>query len=61
MIKVGISAASLEGAKKNLQAEIPGWDFNEIKKQADETWEKELSLIKEKPIPNPFPKGRAFK
>ncbi len=45
LIKVGISAASLEGAKKNLQAEIPGWNFDKIKKQAADAWEKELSLI----------------
>ncbi len=45
LIKVGISAASLEGAKKNLLQEIPGWDFSEVRKQADEAWEKELSLI----------------
>ncbi len=45
LIKVGISAASLEGAKKNLQAEIPGWDFEKITKQAQDAWEKELSLI----------------
>lgn len=43
--KVGISHTSLEGAKKNLAKEIPGWDFDEIKKQAENEWQKELSAI----------------
>jgi len=45
LIKVGISHTSLEGARKNLEAEIPGWDFEEVVKNADQEWEKELSKI----------------
>lgn len=45
LVKVGISAASLEGAKKNLSAEISGWDFNKIVKLADKEWNKSLSAI----------------
>ena len=32
LIKVGISAVSTEGAKANLQDEIPHWDFEKTKK-----------------------------
>jgi predicted alpha-1,2-mannosidase len=42
-VKVGLSAVSVEGAIKNLDAEIPGWDFNQVAARARETWKKELS------------------
>jgi predicted alpha-1,2-mannosidase len=45
LIKVGISPVSINGAKNNLVAEIPGWDFNKIVKLADEEWNKELAAI----------------
>jgi predicted alpha-1,2-mannosidase len=46
LVKVGISYTSLEGARKNLNTEIPGWDFDNVKDQAREIWNKELSRIK---------------
>jgi len=45
LVKVGISAVSLEGAKKNLLTEIPGWDFDLVRKNAESAWEKELGKI----------------
>lgn len=45
LLKVGISAVDIEGAKKNLEAEIPDWDFEGVKKSASDTWEKRLSKI----------------
>lgn len=45
LVKVGISAVSIEGAKKNLEAEIAHWNFNQVKKEAKETWNKELNKI----------------
>ncbi len=45
MVKVGISGTDKQGARKNLQAEIPHWDFENIYKQADSLWNKELSCI----------------
>jgi predicted alpha-1,2-mannosidase len=45
LVKVGISFVSIEGARKNLKTEIPGWDFNLVKKHAESEWEKELSKI----------------
>jgi len=45
LVKVGISAVSADGARKNLEAEIPDWDFSGVKKAAEDAWSKELSKI----------------
>lgn len=45
MVKIGISYTSVEGARKNLSAEIPGWDFDLIRKEARDIWAGELSKI----------------
>ncbi len=45
LLKVGISFVSVEGARKILTAEIPGWDFENIRNTAGDIWEKELSKI----------------
>ncbi|MDD3859112.1 MAG: GH92 family glycosyl hydrolase, partial [Bacteroidales bacterium] len=44
-VKVAISAVSEEGAIKNLEAEIPDWDFEKIKTSAKQIWDGELSKI----------------
>ncbi len=46
LVKVALSAVSTKNAIENLNAEIPGWNFDEIKNQAKEKWNKELSKIK---------------
>jgi len=43
--RVGISPCSMDGAMKNLQAEIKTWDFDLIKKQSRAAWNKTLSAI----------------
>ncbi|MCF6243061.1 MAG: GH92 family glycosyl hydrolase [Bacteroidales bacterium] len=45
LLKVGISAVSIEGARKNLQKENTAWDFDLIRQQANEKWNKELNKI----------------
>lgn len=45
LVKVGISAVSIEGAVKNLEAEIPGWDFFAVRHEAKDAWNKQLSRI----------------
>ena len=45
LIKVGISAVDMEGAKKNLIAENKDWDFDKFTKQNQENWRKELTKI----------------
>ncbi|MDH7460967.1 GH92 family glycosyl hydrolase [Chitinophagaceae bacterium 26-R-25] len=45
LVKIGISAVSIENARLNMQEEIPHWDFDRAVAQADDVWEKELSKI----------------
>lgn len=45
MVKVGISAVDLAGAQKNLEKELPDWDFDAVKQAARDAWNKELSKI----------------
>ncbi len=44
-IKVGISAVDIEGAKRNLEAEIGSKDFDTVKKEAQDYWESQLQKI----------------
>lgn len=45
ILKAGISFVSLEGAKRNLEQEIVGWDFDQIREQARESWNQALGKI----------------
>jgi predicted alpha-1,2-mannosidase len=45
LLKVGISMVSVDGARKNLETEMPGWDFNQVKENTREAWNKELNKI----------------
>ncbi|MEQ8425610.1 MAG: glycoside hydrolase family 92 protein, partial [Cyclobacteriaceae bacterium] len=44
-IKFALSPVSTAGALKNLQAEIPDWDFEKTKSQTQSQWNDELSKI----------------
>ena len=46
LVKTGISGVSAEGAQKNLDAEIPDWDFDKVKSAAHAAWSKNLSRIR---------------
>ena len=43
LVQVALSAVSIEGAKKNLEAEFSNWDFDKVKDDAKTVWE---SVIK---------------
>jgi predicted alpha-1,2-mannosidase len=45
LVKVGISAVDVEGAIKNVDAEIPRWNFDDIRVNAKKEWEDILSKI----------------
>jgi len=45
LVKVALSSASIDGAKRNLKAELTSWDFDLAVANADEEWEKLLSQI----------------
>ena len=44
--RYGISFISLEQAKKNLQKQIPAWNFDKIKSSAKDRWNEVLGQIK---------------
>jgi len=44
-IKFALSAVSTNGALKNLDTEIPHWDFNKTLQETKQKWNKELSKI----------------
>lgn len=44
-IKVGISQTDESGAEKNLKAEIPHWNFEQVRQQATATWNYLLGRI----------------
>ena len=48
LVKVGISAVDIEGALRNLEAELPHWDFQRVQVAAMAAWEGELERIKVK-------------
>jgi predicted alpha-1,2-mannosidase len=46
LVKTGISGVSAESAASNLKAEIPAWDFEQVRRSAREKWNQQLSRIK---------------
>ena len=45
LVKVGVSAVSVAGARKNLESDNPGWDFDDIRRKATNKWNEFLSKI----------------
>lgn len=45
LIKIGASTSCRDGSRKNMRHENPGWDFDSIRKQAFDAWNRELSVI----------------
>ena len=45
MVKCALSAVSVDNARENMSAELPGWGFREAVAAADEAWNEELSKI----------------
>lgn len=44
-VKMGISYVSIENARKNMEAEQPGFDFDKVRMAAREMWNKDLSRV----------------
>ena len=44
-IKMALSPVSSAGALENMKKEVPGWDFEKVKKQSQDVWNKELNKI----------------
>jgi predicted alpha-1,2-mannosidase len=45
LVKVGISGVSIAGARANLKAELPVWDFEKTKQAAQKEWNNQLAKI----------------
>jgi len=45
LVKIGSSFISVEQARKNLEKEIPNWDFEGISSQAKRIWDEKLGKI----------------
>lgn len=45
LVKVGISPVSAENALQNIKAEIPGWNFEAVRLNADKLWDSQLHKV----------------
>jgi predicted alpha-1,2-mannosidase len=45
LVKVGISPVSTANAEMNIRTEIPHWNFEQVKQNANEAWNRELNKI----------------
>lgn len=45
-VKVGISPVSMENGLANIKAEVPHWNFDQVRNNAREIWNKELNRMK---------------
>jgi predicted alpha-1,2-mannosidase len=45
LVKVGISAVDIDGALKNLHAELNYWDFDKVRSDAKAAWNAELNKV----------------
>jgi predicted alpha-1,2-mannosidase len=45
LVKVALSSTGIEGARKNIQAELKGWDFDKVRESANSKWNELLSRI----------------
>lgn len=46
LVKVALSPVSIQNAKMNMRTELPGWDFNQTRLDADLAWNKALNHIR---------------
>lgn len=45
VMKVGISCTGVDGASKNLAAEIPHWDFDGVRRETQAAWSKAMAVL----------------
>lgn len=45
LVKVGVSAVDKDGAQRNVETEIPAWDFDAVRATARQSWNEYLSKI----------------
>ncbi len=45
LVKVALSPVDVAGAAKNLESELPGWNFDKIRAESEDIWNKALNAI----------------
>ena len=45
LLKAGVSFVSVAGARANLEHDIPGWDFDGVRRQARDLWEQAVAGV----------------
>ncbi len=45
LLRTGISYVDLEGARNNLETEIPNFDFDKVKEKAEQAWSDAISVV----------------
>lgn len=45
LVKVALSPVDVEGAEKNMEAELPGWNFDQVRAESADIWNKALNKI----------------
>ncbi|MES2778747.1 MAG: GH92 family glycosyl hydrolase [Bacteroidota bacterium] len=48
LVKVAISQVDMKGAYQNMKAELPHWNFDRVRKDAEALWNKELHKVQVK-------------
>jgi len=46
LVKIGMSYVDIEGARKNIQAEMPEWNFDEVSSESNQVWNELLGMVK---------------
>lgn len=46
LVKVALSPVDVEGAEKNMEAELPGWNFDQVRAESADIWNKALNKIR---------------
>lgn len=44
-LKVGLSLTGVEGARRNVAAELPGWDFDAVREASQQQWNEQFGRI----------------
>lgn len=45
LVKVALSPVDVAGAAKNMETELPGWNFDEVRSESEHIWNKALNAI----------------
>ncbi len=45
LVKVALSSVSIDGARANMSAELPAWDFDAVRQSATQAWNERLGRI----------------